>query len=279
MTRATADPSSGPVLLTGAASGIGRETALAFARAGATVLAVDLDETGAQSTAIDCTQIGPPADSYAADVADGAAMSELADKVHAVHGPLEVLVNNAGVGMSGRFLDLEPADWEWIVGINLMGVIHGCQAFGPAMVARRRGHVVNISSGLAYTPTATESAYVACKAAVLAFSRCLRADWHGHGVGVSVICPGIVNTPIISRTRFRGAQADPAEVSRKTELFRRRNYPPSRVAEAILAAVEHDRAVVPVSPEAKVAWALNRLLPVAVSDRLARARAAFGPKS
>ncbi len=264
---------AGPVLVTGAASGIGRETALAFARAGSPVLAVDIDEAGARATAGDCARAGPPADAFVVDVADRQAVVDLAEKVHAIHGPLEVLVNNAGVGMSGRFLDVEPADWDWIVGINLMGVIHGCQAFGPAMVASGRGHIVNMSSGLAYTPTASEGAYVTTKAAVLAFSRCLRADWHRHGVGVSVICPGIVNTPILTRTRFRGAQADPAQVRRLAAVFRRRNYPPSRVATAILAAVEHDRAVVPVSPEAKLGWALNRILPVAVSDLLARAGA------
>ncbi len=268
MTRPTADTSAGPVLVTGAASGIGRQTALAFARAGAPVLAVDIDEPGAQATAADCARAGPPADAFSVDVADREAVTELAEKVHAVHGPLEVLVNNAGVGISGRFLDMEPADWDWVLGINLMGVIHGCQAFGPAMVARGRGHVVNMASGLAYTTTASESAYVTSKAAVLAFSRCLRADWHRLGVGVSVICPGIVNTAILSRARFRGA--DPAQVRRLDALFRRRNYAPSRVATAILEAVEHDRAVVPVSPEAKLGWALHRLLPISVSDRLAR---------
>jgi NAD(P)-dependent dehydrogenase (short-subunit alcohol dehydrogenase family) len=111
---------------------------------------------------------------------------------------------------------------------------------------------------------------VTTKAAVLAFSRCLRADWYRHGVGVSVVCPGIVNTPIVTRARFRGASADPDQVRRLAKLFRRRNYPPSRVADAILAAVEHDRPVVPVSPEARVGWMLHRLLPVALSDRLAR---------
>src|SRR5205823_4874702 len=151
---------------------------------------------------------------YAVDVADRAAMLDLAERVHAEHGPLDVLVNNAGVGMSARFLDTALEDWDRILSINLLGVIHGCHAFGPAMVERGRGHVVNVSSGLAYTPRATEPAYGTTKAAVLALSRSLRADWHRSGVGVSAVCPGVIDTPIIRRTRFRGERAAPASVAR-----------------------------------------------------------------
>jgi NAD(P)-dependent dehydrogenase (short-subunit alcohol dehydrogenase family) len=121
----------GPVLVTGAASGIGRETALAFARAGAVVLAVDIDEAGARLTAGECARAGPPADAFGVDVADRQAVVDLAEKVHATHGVLEVLVNNAGVGVSGRFLDLEPADWDWILGINLMGSSTAATPSGP----------------------------------------------------------------------------------------------------------------------------------------------------
>ena len=209
-------------VVTGAGSGIGRATALALAGQGALVVAVDVDETAAKQTAADCG-----GEAYGTDVADAAQMAALAQTVESAHGPVDVLVNNAGVGMSGRFLDTTLEDWDWILGVNLRGVIHGCRAFGPRMVARRRGHVVNMSSALAYMPRASEPAYVTTKAAVLSLSRCLRADWASQGVGVSVVCPGVIATPIIEHTRFRGTQARPDNVERLRRAFARRR-PPSR---------------------------------------------------
>jgi NAD(P)-dependent dehydrogenase (short-subunit alcohol dehydrogenase family) len=259
------DLSGALALVTGAASGIGRETALALAGRGARVLAADLDADGAAKTAADC---GGTA--HTLDVADREAVTALAEQVHADHGALDVLVNNAGVGMTARFADTSLDDWDWILSINLLGVIHGCHAFGPAMVERGSGHVVNVSSGLGYTPRATEVAYVTTKAAVLALSRSLRADWGPAGVGVSVICPGVINTPIVSRTRYRGDRDTPETRAKTAELFAKRGHPPAKVAAAIVDAVEHDRAVVPVGAEARLGWFLNGLLPNAVVERIAR---------
>ena len=162
---------------------------------------------------------------------------------------------------------MTDADWSWIRGVNLDGVVNGCAAFGPAMLAAGRGQVVTLSSGLGYTPTATEPAYVTTKAAVLALSRCLRADWAGAGVGVTAICPGVINTPIIDRTRFLGDQADPKVRSRTTRLFRR-GHKPEAVAEAIVKAVERDRPVVPVGFEAWLGWWLHRFVPVRAQQAL-----------
>jgi len=256
----------GLVAVTGAGSGIGRATALAFAAQGARVLAVDIDGPAAERTAIAC---GPPASARECDVADWEAVESLAREVHAEHGPLDVLVNNAGVGMTGRWADTSIEDWRWIRSINIDGVVHGCQAFGPAMLARGSGHIVNLSSGLGYTPRATEPAYVTTKAAVLALSQCLRADWAGHGVGVSVICPGVVNTPIVSACRFLGAQAEPSVKARAERIFRR-GHRPEAVAEAIVDAVRRNRALVPVGWEARLGWWGHRLSPVALQLRLAR---------
>jgi NAD(P)-dependent dehydrogenase (short-subunit alcohol dehydrogenase family) len=258
------------VLVTGAGSGIGRATALAFADAGARVLCVDIDRQAAEKTAAACGERDAEADAYEADVADRVAVATLADSVHGEHGPLDVLVNNAGVGMSARFLDMPLEDWDWIVSINIMGAIHMCHAFGPRMVARAHGHVVNVSSGLGYTPTASEPGYGTTKAAVLAFSRSLRADWHGHGVGVSAICPGVIDTPIISHTRFRGEQAAPDRVARVEDLFAKRGHPPELVATAVLAAVAGDKSVVPVGAESRIGWYISRWAPVRFTDWMAR---------
>ncbi|HEX5267351.1 MAG TPA: SDR family NAD(P)-dependent oxidoreductase [Acidimicrobiales bacterium] len=254
-------------LVTGAGSGIGRATALELSRRGARVLIADIDDVAAKESAEQC---GGGAAAYQLDVADGPAFAALADRVSREHGTVDILVNNAGVGASGPFLDTAPADWDWIIGINLMGVINGCRAFGPAMVERRTGHVVNVASGLGYTPTATESAYVTTKAGVIALSRCLRADWQATNVGVSVICPGVINTAIISRTRFLGPNASPDRVERTERLFRR-GHSPDQVARAIVGAVERDRPLVPVGWESKLGWVAHRLGPLRLSDAMARA--------
>lgn len=253
-------------LVTGAGSGIGRAISLELARRGARVVAVDLDVDAAEKTAVACGEIGAEATSDTCDVADADAVLALADRVHA-EGPLDVLVNNAGVGMSARFADMSLDDWRWIRAVNLDGVVHGCHAFGPAMLERGRGHVVNVASGLAYTPRATEPAYVSTKAAVLALSQCLRADWRASGVGVSAICPGVIDTAILDRTRFLGAQADTEPRTRR--LFGR-GHPPLLVARDVVDAIRRDRAVVASGWEAKLGWWAHRLLPVAVHQRVAR---------
>ena len=258
-------------IVTGAGSGIGRATALLLAERGASVLAVDLDEVAAEGTAAECRQRGSAiAGARRVDVADRAAMEALAGEVHGTHGPLDVLVNNAGVGLTGRLTDTSLDDWQWIRSINLDGVVHGCALFGPLMLERGRGHVVNVASALGYTATATEPGYVTTKAGVLALSQCLRADWRRDGVGVSAICPGIVDTAIITkRTRFRGDQAAPAK-RRRTERVFKRGHPPEQVAAAIVDAIDRDRAVVPVGWEARAGWVLHRLGPLSLQQLLAR---------
>jgi 2-hydroxycyclohexanecarboxyl-CoA dehydrogenase len=258
-------------LVTGAGSGIGRSTALLLARRGASVLAVDIDEVAAERTAAECREAGSAiAGARRVDVADRPAMEGLAAEVHGTHGPLDVLVNNAGVGLTGRFTDTSLDDWAWIRSINLDGVVHGCALFGPPMVERGRGHVVNVASALGYVATTTEPEYVTTKAGVLALSQCLRADWRREGVGVSTICPGVIDTPIITeRTRFRGDQAS-ARKRRRMERVFQRGHRPEQVATAIVDAIEHDRAVVPVGWEARAGWLLHRLGPVPLQQLFAR---------
>lgn len=249
-------------LVTGSGSGIGRQTALALARRGARVLCTGRDVDEVQRTAAGCREAGRrEATSHRLDVTDRAAMAALAADVAATHGGVDILVNNAGVGMSGRLTDVTAEDWDWIRGVNLDGVVNGCAVFAPGMLARGRGHIVTVSSGLAYLYPATEPAYVATKAAVLALSRSLRADFARHGVGVTAICPGITATPIVGSTRYLGARADDEVRARSARLFAR-GHAPAKVARAIVRAIDRDRSVVPVGRESWVAWWLNRYLPL-----------------
>ncbi|KOU27182.1 MULTISPECIES: SDR family oxidoreductase [Streptomyces] len=261
------------VLVTGAASGIGRATAFAFAEAGARVVAVDRDAEGAARTA-DMARLVGACEAWAecVDVSDEQAMEKLAAKVAAEYGIVDVLVNNAGIGLSGAFLDTTAEDWKKVLDVNLWGVIHGCRIFGKQMAERGQGgHIVNTASAAAYLPSRTLPAYSTSKAAVLMLSECLRAELASKSIGVSAICPGIVNTNITATSRFAGV--DEAEEKRRQErssrLYGLRNFPPEKVADAILRAVVRNEAVVPVTPESKGALWMSRFAPRALR-RIAR---------
>ncbi|MEU3278279.1 SDR family oxidoreductase [Streptomyces antibioticus] len=261
------------VLVTGAGSGIGRATAFAFAESGARVIAVDRDAESAARTAELSRLIGAPeAWAETVDVSDEQEMEKLAAKVHSEYGVLDVLVNNAGIGMSGSFFDTTSDDWRRVLDVNLWGVIHGCRLFGRRMAERGQGgHIVNTASAAAYQPSRALPAYSTSKAAVLMLSECLRAELAGQGIGVTAICPGIVNTNITSTATFVGV--DPTEEKRRQNrserLYGMRNYPPEKVAEAILRSVVRNEAVVPVTPEARGVHVLARFAP-GVLRRIAR---------
>jgi NAD(P)-dependent dehydrogenase (short-subunit alcohol dehydrogenase family) len=246
-------------LVTGAASGIGRETALAFARRGADLFLCDgLAETEGRARAL-----GREVFRRRVDVASREEMSTFAEAVHERVPAVDILVNNAGVGIAGGFLHTSLDDWEWILGINLTGVVHGCHFFAPAMVERGRGgHIVNVSSLAGYVASEALAVYATTKFGVFGLSEALRDELAPHGIGVTVVCPGIIDTPITGSTRLRGPVMNrPGERERMIEIYRRRGYGPDRVAANILKAIAHNRAVAPVSPEAWVAYYLKRFAP------------------
>jgi 2-hydroxycyclohexanecarboxyl-CoA dehydrogenase len=256
-----------PALVTGAGRGIGRATAHALAAAGCHVLVTDIDRASAEKVAAEIAERDGQATPFRLDVTDPEAVAALAVTVAGDHGPLGVLVCNAGVGISGRLRDMDLDDWRWVRNVNLDGVLHCCHALAPPMLEQGRGHVVIVSSGLAYTPRASEALYVTTKAAVLALAQSLRADWHDHGVGVSAICPGVIATDIVDHARFIGDGAPDQATARK--LFKR-GHKPQKVARAIVRAIDRDRAVVPVGWESWLGWWTHRYAPVALQQRIAR---------
>jgi NAD(P)-dependent dehydrogenase (short-subunit alcohol dehydrogenase family) len=208
----------------------------------------------------------------ACDVGDEQAMEQLAARVLSEHGVPGVVVNNAGIGVGGPFLDTGPDDWRRIVDINLLGVVHGCRLFGRAMVERGQGgQIVNTASAAAFAPAKDLAAYASTKAAVLMLSECLRAELHPHGIGVTAVCPGFIATNITRTTRYvgRGDAEQQRLAERITQIYERRNFTPERVAEAVLEAIAVNRPVAVITPEAKVMRALSRFAP-GVLRRLAR---------
>ncbi|ASF09122.1 peptidase S33 family protein [Nocardia brasiliensis NBRC 14402] len=252
------------VVITGGGSGIGRETALALARRGAEIVLSDINLVAAKETAELIAAERGVAHAYQLDVADQAAVQEHAAVVLETHGVPDILINNAGIGQAGGFFDTSAAEFDRVMRINLGGVVNGCRAFGSAMAERGLGgHIVNLSSMAAYSPQQNFSAYSTSKSAVFMFSDCLRAELAGRGISVHTICPGIVHTNIVANTTFSGVSAE--EEKRKQEkydnLYRKRSYGPEKVAEQIVRAVEKDRSIVPVTPEARLQYHFSRLAP------------------
>lgn len=249
-------------LVTGGGSGIGQATALAFAREGARLILVDINEQGLQVTASQITGLGGEVETHIVNVADANDMAALADTVHQQHGALDILVNNAGIAAAGCFLDTTLDAWDKVLDINLKGVVHGCHFFLPAMVAaRNQGIVVNTASAASFVAPRDMSIYATSKFAVFGFSESLRCEMAEHNIQVTVICPGIVNTPLISNTLVEGDLKEKGLREKAVSFYEKRNYPPEKVAQAILRGVIKRRSVVPVSPEAWASYFAKRFVP------------------
>ena len=262
--------------MTGAGSGIGRATALAFAAEGAHLWLSDVNDEGNRETADLISRAGGhQARTLHCDVADEASVRAMADEVHAEIPALDILMNNAGIGVAGRFLDTTLGSWRKVMDINLMGVVHGCHAFLPKMVSRGQGgHVINTASAAAFVATPDMPAYATSKFAVQGFTEALRADMAGHGIGVTAVCPGIINTPIVANSIMEGQMGDEGVKDKVVRFYQKRNYTAERVADKILSAVRRNRAVQPVSPEAWFMYYAKRFTPRLIA-RLTRRELPF----
>lgn len=253
------------VLITGAGSGIGQQTAVAFAREKTKLILLDIKQHGLDQTVEMVQPHSQSVETHICDVSDALKMKLLADGVNARYGAVDVLINNAGIGTAGSFLDTTLETWKKTIDINLMGVVHACKVFLPAMVARQQGGaIVNIASMAGYFALKDMPVYSASKFAVMGFSASLRADLHDHKIRVSTICPGVINTPIVANSILEmNSSEEAAEEFRKkaVSFYEKRNYTPDRVAKAILKAVKKGKGVVPVSPEAWIAYYLKRFIP------------------
>ena len=259
------------VSVTGAGSGIGRETALAFAREGAELVVSDIDEATVKETAATIVARGGVAHPYVVDVSDSEAVQRFADEVCATHGVPDVVVNNAGIGQAGEFLETPQDQWDRVLDTNLGGVVNGCRAFGARLVERGTGgHIVNVSSMAAFAPLKSLNAYCTSKAAVYMFSDCLRAELDAAGVGLTAIFPGVIDTNIVAATRFETTGRSDTTIERRRsqfdKLFRRRGYGADKVAKAIVTSVKEKKALRPVAPEAYLLYGTSRLAPQALRN-------------
>lgn len=190
--------------VSGAAGGIGLAIAEALLGEGARVALADIDMPELARAA---HRLGPGAMAVRLDVADRASWASARAEVEAAFGPVEILVNNAGVGPDGHYLaEMKPEIWDRTVAINLTGIFNGINCFGAGLAARRRGHIVNTASMAGLSPIPRLGAYTATKFAVVGMSEALRGEMAEYGVGVSILCPGFVRTRLAETTARAGIE-------------------------------------------------------------------------
>ena len=246
-------------VITGAGSGIGRALALELARRGARLELSDVNAAGVAATVDACLALGAKAQHHLLDVADRGAVDAHAAQVLGAHGRVDLVVNNAGVTMTGPVLDLTLDEIEWIMGINFWGVVHGTKAFLPHLVANRGSHLVNISSIFGMIAVPGQAAYNAAKFAVRGFTEALRQEMLIARTGVSVSCvhPGGIKTDIARGGRF-AAGVDGAATADLFDKIARTT--PEVAAATILRGVERDKARIFVGPDAFAIDGMQRLL-------------------
>jgi len=250
-------------LITGAASGIGRATAIAAAAKGAVLLLTDI-QAGALDSVTEEIRAAGGTVAYAksADVTDHEAIVAMAAEVHAGGGPMDVVMNIAGVSTWGTIERLRHSDWRKMVEVDLMGPVSVLECFVPPMIeAGRGGHVVNVSSAAGLFGLPWHGAYSAAKFGLRGVSEVLRTDLRRHGIGVSLVCPGAVRTPLVGTVEIVGIDREAPVMRKLVERFERRAVGPERVAERILAAVHKNRYLVFTSADVHALYLLQRYLP------------------
>ncbi|MCG5434337.1 SDR family oxidoreductase [Mycobacterium sp. MYCO198283] len=249
------------VLVTGAASGIGRATALRLAAAGAVLFLTDRDEAGLARTVADAEALGAAVPAHRAfDVSDHDQVEAFAADVQAEHPSMDIVMNIAGVSAWGTVSRLSHDQWRRMIDVNLMGPIHVIEAFVPQMVAAGRGgHLVNVSSAAGLVALPWHAAYSASKYGLRGLSEVLRFDLARHGIGVSVVVPGAVDTPLVRTVEIAGVDRDHPAVQKWTGRFTGHAVTPERVADKILAGVARNRYLIYTSVDIRALYLFKRL--------------------
>lgn len=252
-------------IVTGGASGIGRALSEELARRGASVVLADLDAEGSDAVGgIPCAA-GRSASARVLDVTDYESVRGLVERVVEEHGRLDFMFNNAGIAVGGELRDHTIEAWNGIIDVNLRGVVHGVQAAYPVMLRQGFGHIVNTASMQGLMPSPLTASYSTTKHAVVGLTKALRAEAAGAGVRASVLCPGVIRTPLLSggkRGIFLSAAPEEEQRTRALRYFERfRPMDVRRFAARALDHVAHNRAIIVLPAWWKVFWWLDRLSP------------------
>jgi NAD(P)-dependent dehydrogenase (short-subunit alcohol dehydrogenase family) len=246
--------------LTGAASGIGRATALKLAADGAELFLTDRNAEGLAETVADARALGALVLAHRAlDISNYEEVAAFAADIHSAHPSMDVVMNIAGVSAWGTVSHLTHQHWESMVSINLMGPIHVIETFVPPMVlAGNGGHLVNVSSAAGLVALPWHAAYSASKYGLRGLSEVLRFDLARHGIGVSVVVPGAVKTPMVQSVEIAGIDRDHPQVRKWVDRFSGHAVSPEVVADKILRGVSRNRYLIYTSGDIRALYAFKR---------------------
>ncbi len=256
-------PRSPRCIITGAGGGFGRALAVELGRRGAHLLLTDVDVKGAEETARLATDVG--ARSVRPTRCDVTKLEDVKALAASAEGPVDLVVNNAGVSSAGLVGELPIEDWRWTLEVDLFGVIHGCHVFVPFLRAQGHGHVLNVASAAGLFSAPMMGAYNVAKAGVIALSETLSAELGDSKVGVTVLCPTFFKTNIANSGRFTDEKT--RDMARK---FVDRGKTPEEVARAALASVDRDELYALPMADARWLWRLKRASPAAFSSLAGR---------
>jgi NAD(P)-dependent dehydrogenase (short-subunit alcohol dehydrogenase family) len=245
------------IAITGAGSGFGAALAHKYASDGWNVAVTDIDEQRARQTLFEFEKFGGDSFFMQLDITRSDQWQQLHDTVLERWGGLEVLVNNAGVAAAGNVEDTSMEDWQWILDIDLMGVVRGCHQFAGLMKRQKTGHIVNISSFAALAGLPHITAYGVAKAGVVALSEALRVEMYPHGVGITVACPAFVKTGLLDTFRSN----KPETRAKVTNWMETSGVSAEQVAEEIATAVRKNKFLLLTHAQTRTAWRLKRWLP------------------
>ena len=248
------------VIVTGAASGIGRALSEELARRGASVTLADINPSPVEEAAETITKAGHKAETFVLDVSDYDAVEKMVADTMARYGRLDYLFNNAGIAVGGEVRDCSIDDFRNVINVNLFGVVNGVAAAYPLMVKQGHGHIINTASLEGLIPFPATVSYVASKYGVVGLSNALRIEGTDLGVKVSVVCPGYIKTPIFQTSKM--IKIDREKMLKS--LPERFGITSEACAQIILRGVQRNKAIIVVTGFAKVLWALQRISPAVI---------------
>lgn len=262
-------------VITGAASGIGRATAYALADEGCDLVLSDVDSVGLEQTAREARNRGRRVSTHKVDVSDLEAMRRFAEAVDAEHGHIHILMNNAGVTVTGEFEHQALEDFKWVVDINLWGVIYGSKLFLPLLQRAGEGCIVNLSSMFGLVGVPMQTSYCTTKFAVRGFSESLAAELADQRIDVVSVHPGGIATRIVHNARNAGERAERAQ-KKLERAFETKMMPPEEAAAKIVRGIKRGSPRVLITKETYATDVLKRLFPAVPPRLISRARQMLG---